>query len=244
MALITDPKNSLGVPRWMDAKAYPSDRPLSASQWRWEFLRRRPDYRKAWVDHFDKCQARYDEMDKDGLLKDRREEYRGVGSTWRDVCEPFGVERIAAPWLAEPGVHFWRTTYGWAMGAPSLDVPIESIVDRHNELEYKGIMLFAFDINRPFKEQAERVQHFFEARQREERGGVLKPQRQHVSLWPNYLRALDARDQGATFEQLWSAIVGSVLLVEEHDRRVDGNTPAAGHQLWEQAQNLMFKVTS
>ena len=40
-----------GVPDWRDAEAYipPDERKDDLEYWRWEFFRRRPDYRKAWT---------------------------------------------------------------------------------------------------------------------------------------------------------------------------------------------------
>ena len=40
-----------GVPDWRDASAYEIDR--SPRQWRWEFLRRRQDYREDWLMHYE-----------------------------------------------------------------------------------------------------------------------------------------------------------------------------------------------
>ena len=38
--------NPWGLPDWTNPKAYPAD--LTYRVWRWEFLRRRNDYREAW----------------------------------------------------------------------------------------------------------------------------------------------------------------------------------------------------
>ena len=40
-----------GVPDWRDAAAYEVQR--SPRQWRWEFLRRRQDYREDWLMHYE-----------------------------------------------------------------------------------------------------------------------------------------------------------------------------------------------
>jgi hypothetical protein len=37
-----------GTPDWMDAAGYPVPTEMTHRAWRWEFLRRRPDYREAW----------------------------------------------------------------------------------------------------------------------------------------------------------------------------------------------------
>src|SRR4051794_14862574 len=42
------PVSEWGVPDWRDASAYPDPATFSESRWRWEFTRRRKDYREAW----------------------------------------------------------------------------------------------------------------------------------------------------------------------------------------------------
>ena len=41
-------QNEWGVPDWRDDKAYPKLGDFSDRLWRWEFIRRMPDYRDAW----------------------------------------------------------------------------------------------------------------------------------------------------------------------------------------------------
>jgi hypothetical protein len=241
--VIINPKHALGVPNWRDANAYPEAKELTAAQWQWQFLRRRPDYRKAWVDHFDETQQWFDELDAQGLLDDRGR-YQEVGSTIRTVCEPFGVSRISAPWLNQPGIHFWQRTFGWATGHLSEHVQIESLVEQNEKREAEGVMLLAFDTNRPFNEQIEAARRHFEARQAERNGNVLKPQRQHKRKWLSYLRAIDARDQGATYADLYIELELAELPAAAYDAELDRNLSALGHQLWQQASDLMFKATS
>lgn len=238
-----DFKNALGVPNWHDASAYPAADTTTPAQWRWQFLRRRPDYREAWLEHYDECQLRFDAMDAQGLLDDRHR-YRAVGSTFRAVCEPFNVERIAAPWADDPGLNFWRKSYGWAKGTPSQNVSIESLVDQSEQHEAAGIVLLAFDTTRAFDEQIEAIRHHFEARQKDRHGAVLRPQRQHKRKWSTYLRAIDARDQEATYADLYLELELAALPPADYDAALDGNLAASGLQLHRQAVDLMFKVTS
>jgi len=46
------PDNSWGIPDWRDPSAYPDPETTSIAQWKWEFLRRSPDYRHDWLKHF------------------------------------------------------------------------------------------------------------------------------------------------------------------------------------------------
>lgn len=238
-----DYKHALGVPRWKNSEEYSDSESRTDLQWRWEFLRRRPDYRAAWVNNYDECQAYYDRLNSEGLL-DNRDRYRAVGSTYITVCEPFHTNRIDAPWLDKPGMHFWNFTYGWALGTLSEHVPIDSLVAASKRREDRGQMLFAFDLNRPFDDQIEKVRAFFEGAQSERLGLKLLKNRQHKRKWGTYLQAIDARDQGATYEDLFTEIELSVLSASEYDAALDKNLAASGMQLWKQAHDLMFKVTS
>jgi hypothetical protein len=153
-----DHKHDLGVPRWQDAGSYPT--PTTDHQWRWEFLRRRPDYRRAWVDHFDEVQANFDRLFDEGAVAGPdvpRDFYRSVGTSLREVCKPFGVRNIAAPWLAEQLPLNWSPPFGWSPGIPSERVEIRSLIKRDEEREAEGIMHLAFDLTRPFDEQIGRV---------------------------------------------------------------------------------------
>ena len=45
----TVPPIDWNVPDWRDESAYPKDEGTGLAQWKWEFLRRRPDYRQDWL---------------------------------------------------------------------------------------------------------------------------------------------------------------------------------------------------
>lgn len=233
-----DHKNDLGTPKWKQASLYPDVEVTTDNQWQWEFLRRRPDYRKAWLSNFDACQKNYDEII---AILDDRERYRSVGSTDRALCETFGVERIMAPWCSDPGPHFWRHSFGWSLGTPSPKTDMHDMVAQHEKFENDGILLIAFDTNKPFEGQLEKAKQYFQAVQLEKSGSIKKPPRHHKSKWIDYLRAIDARDQGATYADLYTDIVLSELHQAEYDAQLDRNLPALGMQIWQQAQNIMFK---
>ena len=235
-------KSSIGTPNWQRVDLYHDAEATTDNQWRWEFLRRRPDYREAWVSNFDACQNHYDEIT---AILDDRERYRPVGASDRASCETFGVNLIMAPWIAnDPGVGFWRHSFGWAMGSPSLNMDVKDLVEQHKKLEGNGIMLIAFNLNEPFESQIERVKRHFQFVQAEKTGSKKKPPRNHKRKWIDYLRAIDARDQGATYADLYTDIVLSELSPTKYDAQLDRNLSALGLQIWQQAQNVMFKGAS
>ena len=95
------------------------------------------------------------------------------------------------------------------------------------------------------RDKLRRAQLHLEAVQAERSGRLIKPPRHHRRLWPKYLRALDAREAGETFESIWENLELEGVSVEEFDARADAqNWAASGQQLWKQANDLMFKLTS
>lgn len=238
-----DFKNELGVPRWTEPEMYLEAEEKSDPQWRWEFLRRRPDYREAWKINYDDCQHRFDKMHEQGLL-DSRERYRGIGSSIRAICEPFFVRVVIAPWETITPVGFWDLPFGWMYGGVSINTPIGSLVDEAEHRDRQGQLLIAFDLNRSFEVQIAKARASFEAVQMERHGQILTKNRHHKRKWATYLRAIDARDQGATYENLYTELELSHLSVAEYDAALDKNLAASGLQLWRQAHDLMFKVTS
>ena len=41
-----------GIPDWTRVEAYPNPSTTTDLEWRWEFLRRRPDYREKWENRY------------------------------------------------------------------------------------------------------------------------------------------------------------------------------------------------
>lgn len=55
--------NDWGIPKWRDASAYPDPETTSNFQWKWEFLRRRNDFREDWVKY---AAETFENMTKNG----------------------------------------------------------------------------------------------------------------------------------------------------------------------------------
>ena len=244
-----DYKHGIGVPNWQAADSYPVE--LSMPAWRWEFLRRRSDYRDAWVAQYDISQEYWDYLEKVGALGEmERETLFSVGARHlNSMAEDFGLHWIPAPsWKYErrtPDV--FESTYGFSYLSAWREHGEKDELGRHvidARLTNDTQQLVAFDLSKPLAEQLRAAERTLEASQQELMGRVLKD-RHHRRKWGSYLRALDARDAGQTFEQIFEHIELSGLAVEEYDGRVERqNLAASGRQLWQQAQDLMFKLTA
>ena len=165
-----------------------------------------------------------------------------------DIAERFGLELVRAPeWafrITTPSL--FSRSYGFAYSTKFSDE--RDHLGRHvidARLEGDDQILIAFDLSKPLQDQLQQATHHLEALQRERNGQTLKRPRHHRRLWPKYLRVLDARDAGETFESIYQNIELVELPAEEYDDRADRqNWAASGRQLWEQASDLMFKLTS
>jgi hypothetical protein len=186
---------------WRDAAAYERNR--DDWTWRWEFLRRRVDYRRAW-----------DAAGQDPLHTDPR---RRRTPQWQER-ERFGTNFLwdpTDPWDPPKG---WRTGAGksWdhhpnaaARGLFSSRHPSRIVLTTTaecREFERNGIALVAFDLKLPLKSQLTAVGAAL-AQEQTERFAV-RSNRQHRVLWNAYLRMLDAKADGATLEDAHRVIVG------------------------------------
>lgn len=251
---------------WRDATLYPDESALLAewkgqgffpneqtllSMWRWEFLRRRPDYQAAYAEQEERSQAYWDALfAAEGAIgpDQKRSDFSDSGARHLSrMAEDFGLELVRSPaWefrITTPPL--FAKSYGFGYSAALVqdrDDWGRHIVDARIQQEQ---MLIAFDLSLPLGEQLKRAQSHLEAVQSERNGAPIKPPRHHRRLWRKYLRVLDAREAGETFESIWENLELEGLSVEEFDARADRqNWAASGRQLWEQARDLMFKLTA
>ena len=248
---------------WRDATLYPDESALLAewkgqgffpneqtllSMWRWEFLRRRPDYQSAYAEQEERSQAYWDALfAAEGAVgpDQQRSDFEGMGARHlSNMAEAFGLELILAPsWefrITTPPL--FAKSYGFGYSAEmsrDKDRWGRHVVDARIQQDQ---ILIGFDLALPLGEQLKRAQSHLEAIQAERNGA---PPRHHRRLWAKYLRVLDARGAGETFESIWENVELAGLSVEEFDARAEEqNWAASGRQLWQQAHDLMFRLTS
>lgn len=229
-------QNEWGVPDWCDAAAYPQPDDMPDRLWRWEFIRRMPDYRDAWdkaskVEYEIACRmAEKAGRDKTKILQpddlffvvriaplDNPEEFQDL---IKYNIQAFYNPRIAVPRLFRNG--------------PSvMNLPVPRYGDEHGghflsqpENEYRsdpvrirpGWTIVHFDLTEPLDIQLDRAKKRLQQVQEsflEEVGlgftDCLKQKsarRQRKGMWPLYLRVLDARDTGASYEVIGRKLKG------------------------------------
>lgn len=258
------PAKAGAISEWRDASQYPDEQSLLAewraqgyfpddrtllSMWRWEFLRRRSDYQAAYAEQEARSQAYWDQcFTTDGVMSPEqdRSDFNALGARHLStIADDYGLEFVPSPrwnYRIQHGGLFKRS-FGWAYSAASAnatDTRGRHVIDARLEDDQ---MLVAFDLGLPLNDQLARAKEHLEAIQQERFGAPLKGSRHHRSKWAGYLRALDARAAGATFECIWEAIGLAGASQQEFDASAEKqNWTASGRQLWQQATELMDRL--
>jgi hypothetical protein len=215
--------NDWGVPDWRDASAYPKPDEISNQLWRWEFIRRMPDYRAAWdkasgVQYEIECRRATDSKRELTRIKKPDDLYFTVSSAAYSFPEEFndllkyGIHPIYNPRLRVPRpfkdgpsiIQYADERGGYFCSTPKP-------TDRQEPVSIlAGWTAIHFDLTVPLNPQVARARTRLEQLQiafAEENDFVDKlrintSRRARRTLWPFYLRVLDARNEGMTFEQI------------------------------------------
>lgn len=226
--------NEWGTPDWTDARAYGDTDAWSNSRWRWEFTRRREDYRA----DFDLYYAATVEHDRE--LRDLE---GGDGRRLLGPNDPgfscsvipdkeYGI-RLLNPRISEQP--FWCLVFhdrtgrgGTARGSGASifdhEVAVVQVPD--------GAAAVLIDLDRPIASQLAGARGNLESLQVGRHGKTLQ-WRQHPTKWFGYLRTIDGREAGATWREIFD-----VVLKETKSNNQNPEQEARG--VWQRARDLMF----
>jgi len=208
-----------GIPDWRNAEAYGDTGQWSTDRWRWEFVRRRDDVRRAFDATAQETYQQdviWDECDEGEPLKPCE---RGFTSGC-ELALTLGYHGLPNP------------RFG--------DQPDYTISCRNSDgsiwLVYKdayrdpSLAQLTFKLDAPIEAQLESARKELLERQSARSGRAIK-RRRHPAKWLTYLQALDARADG----QSWNSIAQSLLpaMLETRDA-------SAGRRLFTQAEALCF----
>jgi Uncharacterized conserved protein (DUF2285). len=237
--------NEMGIPDWHDEVEYGNTRDWEVNRWRWEFLRRRDDYRNAFERALKSLKVA-PPPPVDLLSGDRTDEttlrlFAGLRS-WpfeHAVAVEYGLSHFYDPFQSNWDGIGPEWTSGLSFGA----------VDWDDE----RLCSVTFDLSKPLKRQVSEAVEYLEETQchwllygsgREEEypiGGeieylqvaekAVRAPKHHPEKWLTYLRLLDARADGASLRDM------ALLLPESMGRR---DARAAGNVL-EQAKAQAFR---
>jgi hypothetical protein len=209
-----------GVPDWRDKDAYPKPDDLRLDEWRWEFERRRPEYREAWLLYAERTyRANIEDaqtiIGSDWAARERRKDLV------RSIDDPqFYAKRRQStefgPWreyewnyIQDPVapnrnlLTFEQSTYGVIL-FDSWDAFLE--LPRRTDPDDSGHVAITFDLKRPLRPQLETAEEILEFHVANEKAwseeySEPKQRRRHTENWPTYLRILDALDANPLWER-------------------------------------------
>ena len=236
---------------WRDPGSYPSEEKLIArwradwqvdddrvltnaavlAMWRWEFLRRKDDYRTAFVEQHIRSQEYWDTL---GIDADQRRAHEQFGARHlSNIANQYGLEFVPAPeWeFRITATPLFRRTFGFAVTMHTSPLP-----------DYQH--LIAFDARLPLSPQLDKAREYMEALQTEAHGKAVTSSRHHRAQWPRYLRSLDARAAGETYEAIWEVLKPPVEDLAAYDRQAGQNFRACGHNLLDQARSVQTQLTA
>jgi hypothetical protein len=214
-------RQSWNVPYWRDESAYPRRDELSDKLWRWEFIRRMPDYRAAWA----KAAEREYEIMREIASASNRDLSQFLGpddvyftvaravyefrKEFNDVLKyhshPFPNPRLSYQQLGGLVGFDYRDEEGGILAANP-----EPIGRDIHTILFANRVLIEFDLVEPGLPQFERARAGFERLQADyvkkqnysNRLAMKSQSRRRKDMWPRYLRVLDARDECVSYEEI------------------------------------------
>ena len=197
------------------------------SRWRWEFLRRREDYQKAFESALsnltEPVERPIDLTEEDVAL------FFSYLRSWPipdPVSKQFGLDE-----LYDPGQSNWHQMGPWW---PETGLLYGGVDD-----EGDGLVALTFDLSKPLAPQLKEAKreledcytsHWYD--EENDRVREISNNKKHPAKWLTYLRVIDGRNAGAS----WSTIFDHVLRPE---RPTNDNGAQLARGVWERAQALM-----
>ena len=219
---------------WRNAEDYPSVDSLSPGRWAWEFLRRNQDYREDWEK---KLEIWNSEVAKGEIMApnypevdDRRFNIpAGIFSPFDECKARWGLSSYVNPDQDDPIKLGFEVSFGPLIGK-------EFIFDEPQ-------LMLRLDINRPISPQLNvskpsllRFQKILKQNRVIE---VVTP-RGHRNQWTRYLRVLDARSAGASYEEIAGSVISEPGPDDDPRRIVEGILKQARRMMRSGYRNIIL----
>lgn len=206
------------VPAWQDASAYPKPDDLSLPYWRWEFIRRRQDYREDFDTHaaptyeYERAQAKKE--NRSAVPPDHpafRASLLYLAVQRRDQPDPAfhqALLRLLRYDLAHSGLpnprcmtptrlHFERPFGAFLEGPVNDKTPLFLREDQ---------VMFTYCLSRPLPPQEKLIGDLLRKMQAH-RFRKKVARRARVKAWPVYLRVLDAKAAGVPLHEIGKTVL-------------------------------------
>src|ERR1041385_7647859 len=169
---------SVWRPNWRRADEY-----IGIVDWRWEFLRRNPQYHLDWRREI-------------ASFYDLKDHSIGDGNDQK-FKQQYGLFFPAHPSVSGPTKWNKDALHGW----PFFSEPGQTKHKAVFELEHFSVAVVV-DLTQDIDAQTALIAKYYKRQQavlvRQGKIGKLKPAKNHRSLYPLYVRALDAQEAGAS----------------------------------------------
>lgn len=223
------PEELSWLPDWRDASRYPPVEGTSGTRWAWEFLRRNPDYQKAYLElsrspplsgeanrrvrNIDDWLAAWNDLSP--LSMAGIDEIRGGSQPFFKICESFRLVIDYTPpdprSNEDPRLSFQTTE---RKSRPYLEeYPEEAITVQ------KGTILIEFDLDLPLKGQLKQARDILK------RAGISPKEKYRPEKFPSYLRILDAKTES---DPLSFDRIGKIVYPGSED---SGSTASKAHKI-------------
>ncbi len=194
---------------WKDESTYPTPESLNDTFWRWEFLRRRSDYREDWEKYYPQSYA-YDvacSNDPNYPTRFRKKvfspDHPGFKARMPNSLEKYHLNGLPNPAIAKPWLLSFDANYGgiyfgqgpdWLAGGEKVTLCL-------SEWQVAAV----FDLKKPLPAQMEKVKADLLEWQAHQLGRNLE-RRKYRDEWPLYLRILDAVELGVSFREIGTTL--------------------------------------
>lgn len=226
------------VPHWKDESTYPRPDGLNDTFWRWEFLRRRSDYRQDWEKYypqlyaFDVACANDPQYPTRYRKKTFSPDHPAFKARMPNSLEKYHLSGLPNPAVAKPWMLSFDSNYGriyFGQGPDWLEGG-EEVSLRLSEWRVATV----FDLKKPLPAQIDKVKSDLMEWQKHQVGRNLE-RRKCRDEWPMYLQVLDAVDLGVPFGE-----IGRTLLKIQDDEAGE----ARANQLYKHACQISLHFPS
>jgi hypothetical protein len=193
------------APDWKNGDTYPQPEMLNDTFWRWEFLRRRSDYREDWGKYFQSTYE-YDVAcanDPNYPTRYRKKvfspDHPAFKARMPNSLEKYHLSglpnpKISKPWMLSFDSNYGRMYFGqgpdWLGGGEEVSLCLS---------EWR--VAAVFDLKKPLPTQIEKVKTDLSEWQKHQVGRNLE-RRKCRDDWPLYLRVLDGVELGVSFREI------------------------------------------
>lgn len=202
-----------GVPDFRDASAYGDTQSWPLKRWRWEFTRRRPDFRADFLAAYEQTYEAYCEGARDpgntfmyGAKVIAPGEPGFAAETTVQQLEKYGCE------LLDPRVsdHGSRLTFYKPEGRNSMAKGEGSGWDAASRriTLAEGVRAFSIDLDKPLAAQLTHIEWLARELQKERHGKLLE-RRRRKDKWLEYLQVIDARDAGLSDTEVYDQVLAA-----------------------------------